>query len=182
MLRVISGTFRSRKLTEVDSEFTRETKDRVKESIFNSIQPNLYEARVLDLFAGSGSLGIEALSRGSNECVFVDKDHFALEALKKNILTLKIDSISEVYPYDYNSYLEKTYQAFDLILLDPPYKMEVIDDIITLIANKKLLAPTGLIVFLYSKNNEINKENNGIIEYKKKTIGITNVSFMKWGI
>ncbi|AIO19288.1 Ribosomal RNA small subunit methyltransferase D [Candidatus Izimaplasma bacterium HR1] len=181
-MRVISGTFRSRVLVGVDSDKTRETKDRVKESIFNSISNKLQEATVLDLFAGSGSLGIEAISRGSEFCDFVDQEREAITSLRKNILNLRIEENSGINFMDYSSFLEKTYHEYDVVLLDPPYKLDVIDEIIKTIARKKLLASNGVIVCLYSKNNELKSENNGIIEYKKKTIGITNVSYMKWGI
>ena len=180
-MRVISGTFRSRILDEVSSDKTRETKDRVKETIFNSITNNLYDAITLDLFAGSGSLGIEALSRGAKECVFVDKMVDAIDVVRKNVGKLHVANICEIFHGDYNDFLMKTYHNFDVILLDPPYHMEVIDDIIKTIARKKLLKDDGVIIVLYSKNNSIKSENNGIIEYKKKTMGITNISFMKWG-
>ena len=181
-MRVIAGTYRSRILDEVNSEDTRETKDRVKESIFNSLSSAFYDAHVLDLFAGSGSLGIEAISRGSKDCTFVDYSKMAMDTVRSNIQKLGIEKQSTIYFGEYSSYLEKTYQPFDIILLDPPYKLAVIDDIITTVARKKLLSDDGVIVCLYSKNDTLKKENNGIIEYKKKTIGITNISFMKWGI
>ncbi len=181
-MRVIAGKYRSRILDEVNSDSTRETRDRVKESIFNSIQNDLFEASVLDLFSGSGSLGIEALSRGSKSCVFVDSNRQAIDAIKSNIKKLHIEEDSEIYFGDFDSYLSKTYHSFDVILLDPPYKMDVIDDIITLISRKKLLNKKGIIVALYGKNNSLKTENNGIIEYKKKTMGVTNVSYMKWGL
>ncbi len=181
-MRVISGKFRSRVLNEVDSDSTRETRDRVKESIFNSINTTLPDARVLDLFAGSGSLGIEAISRGSAFCDFCDKERLAINALRENIRSLHIESNSGIHFMDYSSFLEKTYHEYDVILLDPPYKLDVIDDIIKLIARKNLLSSDGLIVCLYSKNTTLKEENNGIIEYKKKTMGVTNVSYMKWGI
>ena len=181
-MRVISGNFRSRILCEVDSDKTRETKDRVKESIFNSINTKLYDATVLDLFAGSGSLGIEAISRGSSFCDFCDMEKAAITALRQNILNLHIEENTGIHFMDFHSLLEKTYHEYDVILLDPPYKLDVIDDIIKTIARKKLLSKDGVIVCLYSKNNVLQTENNGIIEYKKKTIGITNVSYMKWGV
>lgn len=181
-MRVISGTFRSRLLKEVGSENTRETRDRVKESIFNSITNYLYDAEVLDLFAGSGSLGIEALSRGSKSCSFIDNLPEAVETLKQNIKTLNIATISEIFMGDYNTFLDKTYHKFDVIFLDPPYKLDVIDEIVKTVARKKLLNKNGIIVCLYSKNNSIKKENNGIIEYKNKVMGITNISYLKWGI
>lgn len=180
-MRVIAGEYRSRLLHEVSSDSTRETKDRVKESFFNSISTQLYDAHVLDLFAGSGSLGIEAISRGSSSCDFVDKERIAIDTVRKNILNLKIEDQSNIHFIDYISFLEKTYQAYDVIFLDPPYKLDCLDDIIKTIARKKLLKEDGVIICLYGKNNTILSENNGIIEYKKKTIGITSVSYMKWG-
>lgn len=181
-MRVISGEYRSRKLVEVMSDKTRETKDRVKESIFNSINNDCFDAVVLDLFAGSGSLGIEALSRGASEVTFVDHSNEAMVALRTNIDNLKIESYCEIEQTNFQSFLSNSYQPFDIILLDPPYKLLVIDDIIKDIARKKLLSDDGVIVCLYSKDTTLKEENNGIIETKKKTIGITNVSFMKWGI
>jgi len=181
-MRVIAGEFRSRILDEVDSVDTRETKDRVKESIFNSISTHLYDATILDLFSGSGSLGIESLSRGSASCDFVDKDRLAIDTVRKNVLKLKIEKRCDLHLLDFESFLDKTYHEYDVVLLDPPYKLDVIDDIIKTIARKNLLTKDGIIVCLYSKNNSLKTENNGIIEYKKKTIGITNVSYMKWGI
>lgn len=181
-MRVIGGKHRSRKLEEVFSENTRETRDRVKETIFNSINQDLYDANILDLFAGSGSLGIEGLSRGANSAVFVDIMPKAVEVIKNNIKMLHLESSSEIYFGNFEDFLTKTYKKFDVILLDPPYKMDVIDDIVKQIARKKLLSSTGVIISLYSKNNSLNKDNNGIIEYKQKTIGITKVSYMKWGI
>ncbi len=181
-MRVISGKYRSRILDEVSTELTRETKDRVKESIFNSINNFLFDATVLDLFAGSGSLGIEAISRGAKSCVFTDKMVEAINTVKSNIKKLHIENCCEIYFGDYQEFLTKTYQSFDIILLDPPYHMEIIDDIVKEIARKKLLHPEGVIVCLYSKNNAIKIENNDIIEYKTKRIGVTNVSYLKWGV
>ena len=181
-MRVISGKYRSRILDEVASEATRETKDRIKESIFNSINSYLCEATVLDLFAGSGSLGIEALSRGSKSCIFVDNTSNAISAVRSNIKKLHIENYSEIYFGDYQDFLNKTYKNFDIILLDPPYYMDIINNIIKEIARKKLLHQKGIIVCLYSKNNALKIENNGIIEYKKKRVGITNISYYKWGV
>lgn len=181
-MRVISGKYRSRKLVEVNSDETRETKDRVKESIFNSVNNDCIEANVLDLFAGSGSLGIEALSRGAKSASFIDMSMNAIDALRENIDALHIQSDCSIYHQKYDAFLTNAYQKYDIILLDPPYKMEIIDDIIKQIARKRILSNDGVIICLYSKVNVLLEENNGIIEYKKKTIGITNVSFMKWGV
>lgn len=180
-MRVISGTFRSRVLEEVASIKTRETKDRVKESMFNSLQPYLYQATVLDLFAGSGSLGIEALSRGCEHVTFVDHFHQAITVLNNNIATLQVAKQSKVFQEDFRTFLLHNQTIYDIIILDPPYDLIVLDEIVEMIATKKLLHEDGIIVLLYGKNTVLKTENSGIIEYKKKTMGITNLSFMKWG-
>lgn len=180
-MRVISGHFRSRKLYEVDSDTTRETKDRVKESIFNSIQPYLYDATVLDLFAGSGSLAIEALSRGATHATLVDSNFLAIQTCNKNGALLDILDRTAIHQLDATSFLQNTTDTFDIILLDPPYSEQKIDEIVAIIATNKLLRDSGIIVCLYGKNDSLLPENHGIIVYKTKRIGITNVTYMKWG-
>lgn len=180
-MRVIGGEFRSRKLFEVDSDKTRETRDRVKESIFNSINTQLYGAKVLDLFAGSGSLGIEAISRGSSSSVFIDVNNRAVRTIKANLDNLNINERSSVYQSDYLSYLNNCSDVFDVILLDPPYELKVINECVKIIADKRLLAKNGIIVTLYGKDNSINLEKFDIISYKEKKMGITNITYLKWG-
>ena len=181
-MRVISGVFRSRLLEEVPTESTRETKDRVKESMCNSLQSDFYDAKVLDLFAGSGSLGIEAISRGSKEVSFVDNNYQAITVLKRNLNSLQIIDQARIYQEDFKTFLHHTTDRYDVIILDPPYDLDALDEIVEMIATKKLLNEDGIVALLYGKTTVLKTENNGIIEYKKKTIGITNVSYLKWGI
>ena len=181
-MRVIAGEFRSRILKEVESDKTRETKDRVKESVFNSLVPYLVDANVLDLFAGSGALGIEALSRGSKHATFVDLSLDAYNVIKHNIDNLELKKQSLIFNRNYNTHLYKTEEKYDVILLDPPYDLVVLDDCIKMIQESRLLTKNGIIVCLYSKNSSLKEDSNGIIEYKQKKIGVTKVSFMKWGI
>jgi len=181
-MRVIAGRHRSRLLIEVNSESTRETKDRIKEAIFNSIGPYFHDETVLDLFSGSGSLGIEALSRGAQRTTFIDDYYLAIKTIKQNIANLGLELESIVYKTSSFDFLQKAESSYDLIFLDPPYNLKEIDNIIALIAERKLLNEDGKIVCLYDKFNSVKKENNGIIEYKLKSIGKTKVSFMKWGI
>lgn len=181
-MRVIAGAYRSRILKEVNSDNTRSTKDRVKEQIFNSIGPYFDDLTVLDLFAGSGSLGIEAISRGVKEAVFVDNSRIAIKVVTDNILNLKIQDKSEIVQSLYFDYLSSTTKKFDLIFLDPPYSLEEIDNMILIISERKLLKEDGTIICLYSKKASIKENNNDIIEYKQKISGITKISFMKWGI
>jgi len=178
-MRVIAGTYRSRILKEVQESTTRSTKDRVKESIFNSIQTKLYDSLVLDLFAGSGALGIEAVSRGAKHTILNELNSKAYKVVKENIETLAIENAT-LTTLDYVDFLISSKEAFDIILLDPPYNMDVINEIVQLIVKRKILNDDGIIIYLYGKNNTLHIENDDIIEYKKKTIGITNVSYMKW--
>lgn len=181
-MRIIAGNYRTRVLKEVNQLSTRETKDRVKESIFNSITPYLYGARVLDLFAGSGSLGFEAISRGSEFVEFSDSNSTAIKVIRSNASSLGVLKQCRITQSDYKEYLASCNSVFDVILLDPPYALNCLDDVIRIITLKKLLSDNGIIVCLYDKNNSLKEDNNGIIEYKQKKIGITKVSFMKWGI
>jgi len=181
-MRVIAGIHRSRLLQEVNSDKTREIKDRVKESIFNSIGPYFSDEIILDLFAGSGALGIEGISRGANKSVFVDNNYLAIKTIKHNITTLKLEDSCTVINSSYLDFIYKTEDSFDFIFLDPPYDMKEIDNIISIIAERKILKEDGVIICLYKKNNSLKEVNNGIIEYKQKMIGITKISFMKWGV
>ena len=138
--------------------------------------------RSLDLFSGSGSLGIEAISRGVDKCVFVDSDRLAIKVITDNILKLKIQDKSEIIQSLYIDYLSNTTEQFDLVFLDPPYSLEELDLVISIISKRKLLKKDGRIVCLYSKNCSIKEKNNDIIEYKQKISGITKISFMKWGV
>lgn len=181
-MRVIAGTLRSRILKEVDSNNTRSTKDRVKEQIFNSIGPYFEGLSVLDLFSGSGSLGIEAISRGVDKAVMVDNSSLAIKIITDNVLSFKIQDKSEIIQSSYMDYLNNINEEFDLIFLDPPYLLKEIDEIISIISKRKLLKENGKIICLYSKKTSIKESNNDIIEYKQKISGITKISFMKWGI
>lgn len=179
-MRVISGTYRSRVLKEVPSTSTRETRDRVKESFFGTIHFECFNATVLDLFSGSGGLGIEALSRGAKYCDFVDMNPLAVKTVKENIESLKCEEMTRVHQTDYLNFLDKTTLTYDLIFLDPPYQTFDILEILGIIQSKKLLKDNGTIVLLTHKTEMINLENYDIISYKTKEKGITKIQFLQW--
>ena len=125
-MRVVSGELGGRKLVSPEGDETRPTSDRVREAIFNSLfsLDAIDGARVLDAFAGSGALGIEALSRGAFHATFVETGRPALAALRENIESLQLDDVSQVVPGDALAHLERSAgggPAYDLVLLDPPY-------------------------------------------------------------
>lgn len=130
-MRVITGTARGRKLKTLEGgEVIRPTTDRVKEAMFSIVQFELPGARVLDLFAGSGQLGIEALSRGAQSAVFVDNNAEAFETVKENLKTTGLYKNAEVLNTDSISFIKNSKLKFDLIIIDPPYKKGVSQEVL----------------------------------------------------
>lgn len=126
-MRVITGSARGRRLISPEGRDVRPTTDKVKESLFNIIQFDLPGAVVLDLFAGSGQLGIEALSRGAEKCVFVDSSRKSFDIIKQNIDLCRFSSSAVAVLSDAFTYLKTTKEKFDIILLDPPYNKQLCD-------------------------------------------------------
>ena len=124
-IRIIAGKHRGRKLPVLMADGLRPTTDRVKETVFNWLMPYLYQSRCLDCFAGSGSLGFEALSRGAEEVALIELNKDAAKQLKQNATTLKADNIS-VYHQDILSYLQQTPTSFDLVFVDPPFRKNLV--------------------------------------------------------
>ena len=125
---------------------TRPTTDRVKESVFNIIMPYLPAGSVLDLFSGSGALGVEALSRGSERCVFVENGKAALEVTKQNVELARVVDRAEAVLSDALVYLDRTREKFDIIFLDPPYNTGLLTKATKKIAERNLLSEDGIIV------------------------------------
>ncbi|MBQ8928863.1 MAG: 16S rRNA (guanine(966)-N(2))-methyltransferase RsmD, partial [Oscillospiraceae bacterium] len=124
-MRVISGTARGRKLKEPDGRRVRPTTDKVKESMFNIVQFHIQDAAVLDLFAGSGQLGIEALSRGAESVTFVDSARDSVKLVRENVRTAGFEDRAQIFQTDAIGFLEHC-GKFDLIFLDPPYDTDLI--------------------------------------------------------
>lgn len=146
-MRIISGKYRGKKLKGFDIEGTRPTMDRVKESIFGMIQGFIPEAIVLDLFAGSGSLGLEAISNGSKKLILVDNNPIVIKIIKENISSF--DDDIEVLNIDYKKYLKNTDSKYDVIFLDPPYRANILNKAIRIIEDRDLLNDNGIIVCEY---------------------------------
>lgn len=156
-MRVISGLARGTKLKTIEEMTTRPTLDRVKESLFNILQNQLKNSVVLDLFAGSGALGIEALSRGAKKAYFCDTNRDAINVIKENLNKTRLNDKAVVMNVDYNKALNNINESFDLIFLDPPYKLDLAVDALKSIINKNLLKSEGIIVI---ETDEIDRDIN----------------------
>ena len=135
-MRVITGEARGRKLVTLEGEDVRPTTDRVKEGMFNIIQFDLEGANVIDLFAGSGQLGIEALSRGAKHCTFIDSASRSVEVVKQNLKTVGFEKRASVFCGDAKMYIDLSKDNFDIALLDPPYNKNIIDAVLLSVAEK----------------------------------------------
>ena len=145
-MRIISGTARGRKLKEPQGMDTRPTTDKVKESLFNIIQFELEGRRVLDLFAGTGQLGLEALSRGAEHCTFVDQRREAATLVKENVRLCRFESCSRVMQEESLSFLAACREKFDLVFLDPPYTGDLLEKSLEKLTRFDILREHGIIV------------------------------------
>ena len=145
-MRVISGTAKGTVLKTPEGLATRPTTDRVKEAMFSIIQFDLPGAAVLDLFGGTGQLGIEALSRGAKRAVFVDAADSACRLMKENLKKTKMEDKSQVIRSDYLSFLKNCKDRYDIILLDPPYIEVFLENSLNLITEIDILQTNGIIV------------------------------------
>ena len=145
-MRVITGSARGRRLKELEGMETRPTTDRVKEGMFNVLQFDIEGRRVLDLFAGTGQLGIECLSRGATSAVFVDRRADAVKLIRENLKITELSDRARVVSGDSMEYLKSLREKFDVILLDPPYEAGLLEPAIAHIAKFDILAPHGIIV------------------------------------
>ena len=168
-MRVISGSARGTVLHSIEDIKTRPTLDRVKEALFNIIQFEVKDAVVLDLFAGTGALGIEALSRGAKEAVFCDKVPDAIKVIKQNIINTNNLDKATIINKEYQEVLEnlsKQNKKFDIVFLDPPYKTNLAIESLQKIIMSDLLTEDGTIII---ETDDINKERE-ILKIEKVEI------------
>jgi len=174
-MRIISGQFKGRKLKTLEGMNTRPTADRVKEALFNILGNKTYDAKILDLFAGSGALGLEALSRGASYCTFVDSSKDAISIIKENIKLCKQEENSKVINKDYVEALRLLKDKFDIIFVDPPYSKGIE---LTVLKNiKEILSDDGIIVIETDKSDILDDEINGFLKYDTRKYGRTIISF-----
>ncbi|MBC6977799.1 16S rRNA (guanine(966)-N(2))-methyltransferase RsmD [Streptococcus cristatus] len=175
-MRVVSGKYGGRPLKTLDGKTTRPTTDKVKGAIFNMIGPYFDGGRVLDLYAGSGSLGIEAVSRGMDSAVLVEKDRRAQAIVAENIAMTKEVARFELFKMESSRALEHLTGQFDLVLLDPPYAKEQIIADIEKMAERKLLSEDIMVVCETDRSVDLPEEIADLGIWKQKIYGISKVT------
>ncbi|HIV87701.1 MAG TPA: 16S rRNA (guanine(966)-N(2))-methyltransferase RsmD [Candidatus Pygmaiobacter gallistercoris] len=174
-MRVIAGTARGTRLSTLPgTDVTRPTVDRVKEGMFSALQFILPGARVLDLFAGSGQLGIEALSRGAAHCVFVDENRGAIQIVRRNLAAAGVADRAEVLQTGAQGYLASTSAQFDILLLDPPYRHDTLAQLLPALA--RVTAPGGVILCESEREAVLPEQVAGLRRKKQYRYGTVLVS------
>lgn len=178
-MRVVSGSARGVPLLSLDGLETRPTTDRVKESMFNVIQFELWGKRVLDLFAGSGALGIEALSRGAGHATFVDRSPKALAIVQKNLAQTRLSEQATTLCEAYDRFLQRAEGPFDMVFLDPPYASDFAVDAVRLLKTRHLLAEKGVVVFEHDREHPDMDAELSAFTKKTYRYGKTFVTFYR---
>ena len=170
MVRIITGEAKGKKLVTLEGDATRTTSDRIKGAMFSSLQFDIENRRVLDLFAGSGQLGLEAMSRGAECVTFVDSAREAMEIVKENAKKTGYFDRSRFSVSDWRNYIRKASgrERFDLVFIDPPYSMECCAEALTHLTERGLLRD-GAIVVLESGTEEIDTDGLSDFEVIKST-------------
>ena len=155
MIRIITGSAKGKKLLSPEGESTRPTSDRIKGAMFSAIQFDLEDRRVLDLFAGTGQLGLEALSRGAESCTFVEMDRDVMEIIKKNAKATGFFEVCRYAVSDWRNFIRKAAgrDVYDLVFIDPPYAMECCTDAARRLADAKIIIPGAILVLESGEEN-----------------------------
>ena len=167
MMRIITGSAKGKRLATLEGDATRPTSERIKGAIFSSIQFELEGRVVLDLFAGSGQMGLEALSRGAVRATFIDSSREAMEIVKKNAISTKLSDRCHYLVSDAKNYLRKASgrERYDLVFIDPPYALECCVDMADALASYGVIIP-GAIVVLESGEERIDASDDGLRGYE----------------
>ena len=182
-MRIISGSARGKKLLSPVGNNTRPTLDRVKESMFSIIQTFIFDSVVIDLFSGTGSLGLEAISRGAKKGYLVEKDYETFKLLDQNTKNFKFEDRSECFNMEALNVLKKLKNSeitFDIVFIDPPYKMNMIPPCIEFISQSSMLSRKGIIVTKIDSSEEIYYGDDNIILHDKREYGNTTIVLYKY--
>jgi 16S rRNA (guanine966-N2)-methyltransferase len=180
-MRIISGEFKGKKLASLQGTATRPTSDRVRESIFNIIAGCVANASVLDLFAGTGALGIEALSRGATDAIFIDSSTSAVNIIQKNIIACKAEGRARIIRWDIAKNLKclpSDTLASDLVFMDPPYNKNYILPALKKLLKQNVVKNGATIILEHSASEPVEHNIPGILLTDQRSYGKTLVSFL----
>lgn len=180
-MRIISGKARGTKLYTLEGENTRPTLDRVKESIFNIIQNDIFDSVFLDLFSGSGAIGLEAVSRGAQKAILCDKSKEAINIIKKNIEKTHFTEQIELYNLDFEECLKRQKENIDIIYIDPPYQTNYIQKSLQILQNSQFITEQTKII-LETDNEERVLEEIKDLKFEvidKRKYGIAHIIFLQ---
>ncbi len=178
-MRIVTGSAKNKPLKTLEGDGVRPTSSRVKEAIFSTIQFDIKGRRVLDLFAGSGQLGLEALSRGAASCVFVDESRASVEVVKSNIKSTGLSDNARVVNLDAVAYLSGCHEKFDLVFIDPPYKAGLMPPVLAKI--DKVCGEDVIVVCEHPSDIKLCVNICGMDIFKESRYGITSVTIFKKG-
>ena len=178
-MRVISGTARGTVLKTPDGMLTRPTADRVKEALFSILQFDLPETRILDLFGGTGQLGIEAISRGAKSAVFVDAREESCKVIRENLRRTGFEKQASVIRSDYMQYLNRCREHFDIVFLDPPYAEVFLENALKCISEIDILQSGGIMVAERPVGKELSLNPAGFIRSKDYKYGNTLLTLFR---
>ena len=181
-MRVISGLKKGFKIKAPKGKDTRPTEDRIKESLFNILRNIDSESIILDLFAGSGSIGIEFLSRGAKKAYFIDKSYLSIKTIKENLIHTNLEEKAEVIKNDSIKsigLLGKKKIKFDYIFIDPPYGESLIMEALEKIWNEEILKEEGIIIVEHEANLELNDSAYNFIKLDYRNYGSKSLTFYK---
>jgi len=178
-VRVITGKARGIQLKTPEGELTRPTADRVKEAVFSMLQFEIAGAAVLDLFGGTGQLGIEALSRDAKRAVFVDAREDACRIIRENLKRTKFQEQAKVVRSDYSDYLKRCTEKFDIVFLDPPYSQNYLENSLKMITEIDILHSGGIIVTERPLGKELCAEYDGFLRSKEYKYGKTIITLFR---
>lgn len=179
-MRVIAGDYKGRRLDCIEGMEIRPTTDKVKESLFNILGNAVIDSAFLDLFSGTGGIGIEALSRGAKYVVFIDANIKSIKVLKGNLDHLNIKDNVEVFHTDYTTAISKLYKykkQFDIIFIDPPYRVGTAESALEEIDKNSILSQSGVIIVEHDSKEDMPQSVGKLYLYRIKQYGNTALSF-----
>ncbi len=182
-MRIVAGTAKGRRLCALKGFSIRPTSDKVREAIFNILGAEFHYKNILDLFAGTGAMGIESLSRGAEEVTFIDKDASAIKVINKNLNVCGFEDKADVIKLDVIKVLQSSVfslnKKFDLIFIDPPYAAGITGMALEMIDKNKILANTGVVVSETSKRVALEANLSRLQEFDRRRYGDTVVTFYR---